>query len=91
MEKSYYQKAYTVGEECDMDIEIVNSVWASSWEEAQEVELDMRILKDTMFAFVKKKARCRKSGWKKRVANVYYERQEADIQTLEERAKSSTI
>ena len=54
-------------------------------------ELDMRILKDTMFAFVKKKARCRKSGRKKRVANVYYERQEADIQTLWKKGQNQVL
>ena len=44
-----------LGEECDMDI--VNSVWPSSWEEAQVVlrRVDLRILKNTLFAFVEKR------------------------------------
>ena len=56
-----------LGEECDMDI--VNSVWPSSWEEAQVVlrREGYENPKECYVCFCRKKARRRKSGEKKHV------------------------
>ena len=58
-----------LGEECDMDI--VNAVWPSSWEEAQIIlrRAGYEDPKEYYVCFCRKKAKGRKSGGKKYVYN----------------------
>ena len=78
-----------------MDIEVVNSVWPNSWDEAWAVlcRIGYENPKEYYVCFCQKKARCRKSGVKKMFCGKYVlrETRSRHPNSVEERANLSTI
>lgn len=80
-----------LGEECDLDI--VNAVWPSSWEDAQIIlrRVGYENPKEYYVCFCRKKAKGRKSGGKKHVYNGKWDIMEEKKQTCKHCGRKGKI